>query len=412
VRTVVDDDGAVANPALFLDAWTRPHVPVHRIDLYLAGELVESDITFAGGRSAGDRLSGVRSRLSGVSIPTRTLDPRISPDGWEIRAWRGLWLRASYSSSTLTDYITYGGSYVTHGDSGFVAAPGSATTVIGTDVAASRLWTSVGVFALQDVDWGERAGEAVATVHGDDLGRKIGDAKLTASVEWTVADTLETKLAELVQQAVPYLTFESSGTTHTAPAIIHERGADPMEILLESARSVGYEVFLRDYTVVWRPEPDLRSSIPVVELAEGETWVEGEMRLSRQDTYNAWTVVGTNPEVDDTELVATVYDDDADSLTYYYGPFGQKPAPDERSELADTQAKVDAAAEAMRLKNRGRSRAISVASWPCPVLEPGDAVTLRRGVFGMDEVALVDEIEFGLTVEDAMNIVCRTKSVE
>jgi hypothetical protein len=411
VRTVVDDDGAVTDPTAFLTAWTRPHTPVHRVDLYLAGELVEEDVTFTGGRISADRLSGVRTRMSGVNIPARTFDPRYSPDGWEIRVWRGLWLQPSWSYATLTDYITHDGDYVTQEPYGFIAAPGSASTVNGTDVAATRVWVSVGVFAIQDVDWGEASGEAVATVSGEDLARKIGDAALTASIEWTTSHVLETKLAELVQQSVPYLTFEASGTTHTAPAIVHERGADPMEILLESARSVGYEVFLRDYTVVWRPEPDLRSSSPVVELAEGETWVEGEMRLSRQDTHNAWTVVGTNPDVDDVEYVATVYDDDVNSLTYYYGPFGRKPAPDERSELADTQAKVDAAAEALRLKNRGRSRAISVSSWPCPVLEPGDAVTLRRGVFDMDEVVLLDEIDFGLSVSDAMRVVCRTKQV-
>jgi hypothetical protein len=347
-----------------------------------------------------------------VTIPTRTVDPRLSPDGWEIELFRGIALPGRNGSyATLTDYITHGGSYVTYGDLGFVAAPGSATSTFGDDVAGSVLWVSQGIFAIQESDVSDQNGEAVTVIDGEDLGRKIDDATLMASVGWATTDTLETKLAEMVQTAVPYLTFQATGATHPAPAIVHERKASPLDILVESARSVGYEQFLRGYTTVWRPEPDLRSATPVCELVEGGAWIEGQLQLSRRDSHNAWTVVGRNPDAqDNAEITATTYDDDdPTSLTYWNGPFGRKPAPDERSELVDTQAKADAAVEALKLKNRGRSRAITVDSWPCAILEPGDAVTIRRSVLDVDEVALLDEVELGMSVKDGMSVVFRTK---
>jgi hypothetical protein len=411
VRTVVDDDGAVVDPAVYLAAWAKPHFAVHAADLYLAGELVQRNLPISAGRVAASGLAGVRTRCSGVTLPTRVVDPRLSPDGWEIDLKRGLVIPDRFGAiGTLTDYITYGGSYITYGDSGFVAAPGSGSTVVGVDVFGSTLWVSQGILAIQESSVSDAGGEAITRLDGEDLARKLDDASLMASVGWATTDTLETKLAELVQAAVPYLTFQAEGTTHPAPQIVHERKASPLEILKESARSVGYEVFLRGYTVVWRPEPDLRSSTPVCELAEGATWVEGELQLSRRDSHNAWTVVGRNPKASDAgEIVATAYDDDPASLTYWDGPFGHKPAPDERNEQVDTQPKADAAVEALKLKNRGRSRAITVESWPCAVLEPGDAVTMRRGVLSIDEAALLDEIELGMSVKDRMNVVSRTK---
>jgi hypothetical protein len=411
VIQVVDGAGAVIDPAVYLAAWSKPHAAIHACHLYLAGNLVQHYLPVTGGTINSNRLAGVRTRCSQITIPTRTVDPRLSPDGWEIELFRGIALPGRNGSyGTLTDYITHGGAYVTYGDLGFVAAPGSATTSFGEDVAGSVLWVSLGILAIQEVNVSDEGGEAVTVIDGEDLARKIDDASLMASVGWAATDTLETKLAELVQDAVPYLTFQAEGVTHPAPTIVHERGSSPLDILLESAKSVGYEVFLRGYTVVWRPEPDLRSATPVCELAEGGTWVEGAIELSRRNSYNAWTVVGRNPDAqENAEIFASAYDDDPASITRWDGPFGKKPARDERNEQVDTQAKADAAVQALKLKNRGRSRAVHVESWPCAVLETGDAVTMRRTPLGLDETALLDEIDVGLTVKVGMSVVSRTK---
>jgi hypothetical protein len=42
-------------------------------------------------------------------------------------------------------------------------------------------------------------------------------------------------------------------------------------------------------------------------------------------------------------------------------------------------------------------------------LETGDAVTMRRTPLGLDETALLDEIDVGLTVKVGMSVVSRTK---
>jgi hypothetical protein len=412
VRQVVDGARARVDPAVYLAAWAKPHVAIHACHLYLAGNLVQHYLPITGGTINSDRLAEVRTRCSQVTIPTRTVDPRLSPDGWEIELFRGIALPDRHGRyGTLTDYITHGGSYVTYGDLGFVAAPGSATTSFGQDVAGGVMWVSQGILAIQDVDVSDEGGEAVTVIDAEDLSRKIDDAKLMASVGWDAAtDTLETKLAQLVQSAVPYLTFQAEGATHPAPTIVHERKSSPLEILMESAKSVGYEAFLRGYTVVWRPEPDLRSATPVCELAEGSAWIEGKLNLSRRQSFNAWTVVGRNPDAqENAEITATAYDDDPQSLTRWGGPFGYKPAPDERNEQVDTQAKADAAVEALRLKNRGRSRAVHVESWPCALLETGDAVTMRRTPLGLNEAALLDEVDLGMTVKAGMSVVSRTK---
>jgi hypothetical protein len=408
VRQIIDDDGVSVSASEFGALVALPHLSITAADLFLAGRRVEQHIPITSGRVTYDRKAAVRGRCS-ATFATEGVNANLSVAGYEVQLWRGIVMPGSAAYTTWTDYVTSGGEYVYHPTGGFVVV-GDTSESFGTATADRNAWVSLGVFGIQDVEIDDHAGEAVSRIDGEDLSRKIADATLEDDVVWTTADTLETVVATMISEAVPYMTFLASGATHAAPPVTHERGANRWDVVLEAARGVGYEVYVDGYSVVWRPEPDLRTAAPFVEVHEGPQgrWGSGKVQQSRRPSYNSWTVTGHNSD-SNVDYTATVIDDDPNSPTYYYGPFGKKPAPIERSEHVDSQAKADAAAAARRAKEWGISRVIPVETWPDPRVETGDAVSLRRSVLGVDEVALVDELDMGILATDWMTLTARTK---
>ncbi len=408
MRSIVDDVGAPVDTARFLAAVAAPHVALCRVDVYLNGEQLAVDVEVSAGNVTWDRSAAVRSRCSGVRVPAGVIIPELLPRGYEIRLWRGVELRATRAEAVQTDYLTDGTDYLT-GDGELLIGDSTLLSVYGIDVAVSRAWCSLGVYAIQDCQIDDSSGKAVTVVSGDDLSRRVADAGLADHIHWTTADTLETVVASMIQVAVPHLTFRASGATHSAPLVTHELGADPWKICTEAAKAVGYEVFVTDFDVIWRPEPDLATSEPVATISDGNdgVWVEGTLAESLQGTFNEWPVTGSNGS-NTAEFSATAVDDDPGSPSSR-ARIGRRPAPVERLEQVDSQAKADAASEGLKVANKGIVQTITVSTWPNPALEVGDAVTVSRTVLGVDTVALLDEVDMGLMPEDDMRLSVRSR---
>jgi hypothetical protein len=407
VRTVVDDDGAPVDLSEWVGVVSSSHRAASKADLYRGGALVYSGLEVVEFSSTFDRGSAIRGSAS-ATIANQDVD--LTPFGDELRLWRGLRLRPKRAYGAFTDYITGGGDYLT-GDGVFLVI-GDDFDIFGEDVLEQTVWVSLGFFPIQSVT---RDGTSLVwSVEGEDRARFIADALTEDSIEWTVADTLETKIEELVRDALPSIPFTSlyEGTTHLAPAVVHDRSSDPWAIVLESAQAVGYEAFFdSDGRFVWRPEPDLRSADPVVTFTTG---VGGNIvadttsvTRSRRDAFNAAPVVGNNAD-NTAEYYAMATDDDPNSDTQYDGQFGKKPMPLDRNEQVDSQAKADASSEARLVANLGMDRTITFDAVPNPVGEPSDAAAFTHDRLGINEAVLVERQSLG-GVEASMSIDARTK---
>jgi hypothetical protein len=407
VRTVVDDDGA----AVDLDEWvgvvSSSHRAATKADLYRAGQMIHAGLDVVEFSASFDRSSAIRGSASATITNT---DVDLTPFGDELRLWRGLRLRPRRAYGTYTDYITGGGEYLTGGGAFLVI--GSDFDTFGEDVDDELVWVSLGFFPIQTVT---RDGQSLAwSVECEDRARMISDALTEDSVEWTTGNTLETVIETLVRDALPSIPFTSTyeGTTHTAPAVVHDRSSDPWAIVLESAQAVGYEAFFNsDGSFIWRPEPDLRSAESVVTFSTGSggNIVAGSTSVtrSRRDAFNAAPVVGNNAD-NTAEYYAMATDDDANSDTQYDGQFGKKPMGLNRDEQIDSQAKADASSEARLHANLGMDRTIQFDAVPNPVVEPSDAVSFTHDRLGINEAVLVETQSLG-GIESGMSIVARTK---
>jgi hypothetical protein len=410
VRTVVDDDGAPVDLADWVGVVSSSHRASSRADLYRGGAIVHEGLDVVEFSASFDRGSAIRGSAS-ATIANQDVD--LTPFGDELRLWRGLRLRPKRAYGSYLDFLTDDdGNYLTGDPDGPFLTIGDDFEVFGEDVEERTVWVSLGFFPIQTVT--HDGTSLVWSVDCEDRARFIADALTEDSIEWTVADTLETKIEELVRDALPSIPFTSvyEGTTHLAPAVVHDRSSDPWSIVLESAQAVGYEAFFdSDGRFVWRPEPDLRSADPVVTFTTGTggNIVAGSTSVtrSRRDAFNAAPVVGNNAD-NTAEYYAMATDDDPNSDTQYDGQFGKKPMPLDRNEQVDSQAKADASSEARLVANLGMDRTITFDAVPNPVVEPSDAAAFTHDRLGINEAVLVERQSLG-GVEASMSIDARTK---
>ncbi len=383
-QPVVAATGAVYDFAAFTTACRNPSQRLWSLaEIFLNGTLLtrHGQLKVTGGSVTVDRRATHRGRVSGLTFAEPSLVPTVeggvlSPAGYEVRVWRGV-------------NITGVGS----------------------------VGCSLGVFGIEDAKVDGNTG--VTTIDGWDRSKRVDDANLTDVLAWVSGGALETYLSALVFDRVPWVgeqvAYSIEGANHFTQGVNHERGSSPWTDIIEaSASAVGYETFFDgDGIWRWRPEPDFRNADPICDLHESDGTTPGVLlqldpAYSRSNSHNQWQVMSETSN-DGTEYVGTAIDDDPYSLTYYYGDFGKRPAPIERVKTIQSQADADAAAYARKAANLGLARAIDFSFVPNPALEPGDAVSLRRGKASIDEVALIDELTIGLGPTDPMTGQVRAK---
>lgn len=131
-----------------------------------------------------------------------------------------------------------------------------------------------------------------------------------------------------------------------------------------------------DHAGVWTVAPTGTDRDPVWTVANGAggVLIDQVTQFSRRDQYNAVGIRWESP----TGGGGLAYIVDADPLspTYYDGPFGRKPRPEETVDTITTEGQAIAHATAVLAKFKGLTRGISLTSVHNPLLEPNDVVAV------------------------------------
>lgn len=319
----------------FLKRLAESHTPLTQVQLFLTdGRML--DLEHTGGNVQVDRAQAIR-RTCTVTIADVSLIPRTPADelatyGARLRVARG---------------VTYGRP------DDFELVP-------------------LGVFRLDEV--GGDVSQGPVTLQGKDLAVVIQDDKFTAP--YRVTGTVVSAISEMIHRSLPTADIVSTITDTPIGTRIFDVEADPWAGVQEIAAAAGAECYPNaDGTFVIATLPDLLTTDPVWEVAaaEGGVYISGSRAMSAASVHNGVLARGENTTDGVAPVSALVVDNNANSPTYWSGPFGRRPRFYSSSTLITT-AGCQAAATLLLAKAKAPNASGDISSLPNPALEPGDVL--------------------------------------
>lgn len=145
------------------------------------------------------------------------------------------------------------------------------------------------------------------------------------------------------------------------------------------ARAIDAEVYCgydgRFYIV---DAPDLASLAGQYRIAGGVggVLVSEDRSDTRDEVYNAVSVSANSSDQTTPPLWAWARDNDPDSPTYFYGPYGQR-VRYYSSQFFTAESQCQAYADRLLIESLAPNRTLSIGTAPIPFLEAGDPVTVE-----------------------------------
>lgn len=200
-----------------------------------------------------------------------------------------------------------------------------------------------------------------------------------------------------------------SGSTWRA--VFDGEESDPWQDAQKLANAGGMELFFDDNGVASAQAPATLEEPPIFTYEEGEDAIVISVSRSLTSSTGVFNAVIATSE--NTELAAPlrsfVIDDDPDSPTYYYGPFG-KVHRKWSSQLITTQEQLDKAARTMLALSLGSSEEVQIEAVVNPALRPNDVVRIINPRVGIaDSNMIIDTVDLGMSPSGTQTLTGRRR---
>lgn len=363
------DVGDIDVEAKFDAQISGSHQMVSQVDILFDGETVAEDVPIESGSVSWDRgqlISG--SCTLTLADPTRvpvSSSDLLTPYGFEVRVWRG------------------------------VVVPGG------------KLMCPLGVFPIQSSSVDGRT--ILSSVSAMDRSKKVSDADFEDVYQISYGTNFADAVKDIISDAVPGTEFVFPTTPFNAPTLTFGPEDDRLESARKMVQSIGNELLYDGLgRCVMRPEPTFKD-VPDGYLEEGVNLLGLVVELDRSSAYNRVVAESSNASLSEP-LRGEAIDDNPDSPTYYYGPFG-KVTRKYSSPFLSTEAQCVSAANALLAADLGVTRSVSFTALVDPRRETSDVVNVKRDAVGVDELHIVDRLTMGLKAGDVMQGSVRAQQV-
>lgn len=273
----------------------------------------------------------------------------------------------------------------------------------------SREWVSQGYFRLYDtaqraVPRGEIRLDARDRMSG------IIDARLETPIQFATGTTIADAFDFLVGAVYPGLPivfdFDAASIAFASSHIAEE---DRYGFLLDVCRAQG-KVMYFDYAgqLQVRTAPDPTAPVFDVNHGTGGVLVDMSRAISRDGVFNAVVAAGETPG-DIAPVRAIARDENPQSATYYYGPFGKVPR-FYSSPFITTSEQCRSAASAMLVRSLGLPYNVDFSAVPNPALEPLDPVRVSYDDHNHPEVHVIEKLRTPLTASGVMTATTREQT--
>lgn len=364
----------------FRAAIRQSHQAVTRVDLYIEGSKLRTIYPNDGSVSCDSRRTVRRTLSMTVADDDGTLTPAqgaqtglLTPFGTELHVFRG------------------------------IAYPDGTEELI-----------PVGVFVVTQVSVAEEESGRVLTVNGSDRSIRISRNKFLNTYRIASGGTLEAGLTQLLRDrwADVQTAFPATGITLPNVVIEAQKGGDPWAGAVSIAEAFGYDMaFDADGIVRLRPIPDPLDDEPIETYEDGSEAVLTSLTRSFDSARAFNGVVVASQGSSTTPFRAIAWDENPNSVTYRYGPFGEVPFFYDSS-LITTPEQAAITAEALLRKSIGQSESVEWAQIVNPAHDVLDLIRIKRQERDLDFVLLIDRLDIPLSPTGIMSAVARSQEIE
>lgn len=333
----------------------------------------------------------------------------LAPFGNEIRLWRGIRVRRQVADDTT--YGELAASYASYAAMAAAVANYAALNVATTLEEEVDEYVPLGVFLITSVDVNTSGGGTTVTVNGSDRSLRVARARWTQPYTVDSGTNVETAVGDLLADRWTNVETDFSSTDETLNRAVFglETENDPWKDARKLAQAGGLDVYF-DPDGIARLEPieDYETATPEeTYLEDDEAMVLDLSRsLTNEGTYNGVIATGEGSEASATYR-AEVWDDDPESPTYRYGPFGEVPL-FFSSPLLTSDEQATKAAATILAKKKGTQEAVSWTQVVDPSLDVGDVIRVVNASTKVDRLMVLDRISIPLAPAAAMTAVART----
>jgi hypothetical protein len=271
----------------------------------------------------------------------------------------------------------------------------------------TREWVSLGYFRIDSIEQEVRTGRLRVT--GSDRMVRARDERPQQPVVFPAGSSVGGMIDFVIGNAVPLLVsvydFNAYSTLTTTDHILDD---DRLKFCRELLTSYG-KIMYFDYAgrLQVKSSPSYSGASPVYTLSSGRDGVLVSLTqsLSRDGVYNGVIARG-EPIGDLPPVEGRAYDENPDSPTYIFGPFGQV-VRFFSSPFLNSQAQCVDAARSILESSTGLPHVVEMGAVPNPALEGWDVVEVRYSDRVAPEIHVLDSIYYPLSVTDPMVMTSR-----
>lgn len=358
----------------------RSHRVVSKVEAWIGEDFVTTLYPTAGNVSIDSRRAVRRTCAITVQDPDGTLTPGpggtsglLTPFATELRLYRGI---------QFTD---------------------------GTEELAP-----LGVFVVTSMKQTDASDGVQISIDGSDRSLRIARNRLREPYTIAAGTAVETVLRDLLRDRWADVTTDFPATGRNVGGRVLGAGAesDPWKAAVEIAETAGYDLaFDADGIARLRLIPD-----PLEDDAQ-ETYADGDdavllaidRNFNTATTYNG-VIASSEASSVDSPVRAEAWDENPNSPTYRYGPFGEVPMFYSSSLIADAAQAATVAASQLQ-KQLGRTEAVEWSQIVNPAHDVLDVVRITRPRSQLDAVLLIDRLEVPLDPGSPMRAVARVREV-
>lgn len=267
---------------------------------------------------------------------------------------------------------------------------------------------SLGYHRINDVEQSQ-APNGPIQITGYDRMAGIIDAKLVAPLVWPAGTAIGDIFDFMVTDVYPTATieFDDAGFASTVLPTQQMAESDRYKFLNDIAKSYG-KIMYWDYrgVLVVEDPPDPQESVWSVNAGQGGVLISMARALNREGVFNAVVVRGESTNAN-APVRALAFDNDVNSPTYYFGPFGKVPT-FYSSSLVTTEEQALVAAQAILKQTIGLPQFADFTAVPNPALEPLDIVEINH-VDGID-FHVIESLNVPLVAQQPQNGTTRKRA--